>query len=356
MNNESKTFLKKFLEQCAPSGFEEPAQRVWIDRTKKYADKITRDVMGNAIAILNPKSEFKVMLAGHCDEIGFIITHINDDGFIYIEALGGIDRTTLPGSEVWIRTNKGFVKGVIGKKAIHLEESSERGKVSKIKDVYIDIGAKNKKDALKQVEVGDTVTFKPNYLELGNDLISSKACDDRAGAFIVSEVIKILSTKRKQLKVGVYGTSTVQEETGLRGATTGAFGVNPQVGFAIDVTFSSDTPGSSKTELGNVKLGEGIAIHPCPCNNVKLYNTVKAVAKKKKIKYQVQASGYPGGTDAAAIQLTRAGVATMLMSVPNRYMHTQVETVSLKDIEACAKLIAETILTLTPNSNFIPKA
>jgi len=357
MKSESKQFLKDFLEQCAPSGFEEHAQEVWVERTGEYADAINVDVMGNAIAVLNPKAEFKVMLAGHCDEIGFIVTHINSEGFIYVESLGGIDRSTLPGSEVWIRGSKGIVKGIIGKKAIHLEDSSERGKVSKVKDIYIDIGAKNKKQVtvLKGINVGDTVTFKPNYLELENDLISSKGCDDRAGAFIVSEVIRILSSKKNKLNVGVYGVSTVQEEVGLRGATTGAYGVTPNVGFAIDVTFSSDTPGASKTALGDVTLGKGIVIHPGPANNRKLLELVKKVGKKNKIKYQIQASGYPGGTDTDVIQLTKSGVATVLMSIPNRYMHTQVETVSLKDLESAAKLIARTILKITPKMSFIPK-
>ena len=354
MNKESKQFLQSFLEQCGPSGFEEPAQKVWVDRTRKFADKVSVDVMGNAIAVLNPKAKFKVMLAGHCDEIGFIVTHINSDGFIYIEPLGGIDRTTVPGSEIWVSTSKGVVKGVIGKKAIHLETASERGKVAKLSDVYIDIGAKNKKDAQKRVEIGDTATYKPNYLELGNDIISSKACDDRAGGFIISEVLKILSAKKNKLNVGVYAVSTVQEETGLRGATTGAFGVNPDVGIAVDVTFSSDTPGSSKTELGDVQLGKGIVIHPGPANNRKLYALVKKTGKKKKIKFQIQTSGYPDGTDTAVIQLTREGVATVLLSIPNRYMHTQVETISIKDLESASKLIAETILSLKEKNDFIP--
>lgn len=355
MNKESKQFLKNFLKQCAPSGFEEPAQKVWVDRTKNYADSVKRDVMGNAIAILNPKAEFKVMLAGHCDEIGFIITHVTKEGFIYVESLGGVDKATVPGSEVWIHSNKGIVKGVIGKKAIHLQTSDERGKNLKIKDIYIDIGAKDDKEVFKKIEIGDPVTFRPNYLELGNDLISSKACDDRVGGFVISEVIRILSSQKNKLKIGVYATSTVQEEVGLRGATTGAFGINPDVGFAIDVTFATDTPGSSKTENGDVVLGNGVVIHPGCANNRKLYKLVKQVATKKKLKYQIQSSGYPGGTDTSAIQLTRSGVATLLLSIPSRYMHTQVEVVSLKDLENTAKLIAETILALKPNMEFIPK-
>ncbi len=356
MNKESKTFLKNFLSQCAPSGFEEPAQKVWVDRTKKYADSVTVDVMGNAIAVLNPDAKFKVMLAGHCDEIGLIVTHIADNGFIHISSLGGIDRSTLPGSEVWIQTDKkGFVKGVIGKKAIHLETGSERGHIPKIKDLYIDIGAKNKKDVYKLgVEVGNTTTHKPNYLELANNQISSKACDDRVGGFVISEVIKRLSTN-KRLKVGVYAVSTVQEETGLRGATTGAYGVCPNVGIAVDVTFSTDTPSSDKSILGNIKLGDGVAVSIGPANNRKLNKLLKSVGKKKKIKMQLCADGSPNGTDTAVIQLSQSGVATALLSLPVRYMHTPVETVSLDDLESAVKLIVEIILSLKPTSKFIPK-
>jgi len=353
MNSESKDFLKNLLKECGPSGFEENPQRVWVERTEKYADKIERDVMGNSIAILNPDAEFRVMLAGHCDEIGLILTHISSEGFLYFDTIGGIDRSVVCGSHVDILSEKGKVRGIIGKKAIHLEKASERGKAPLIKDLYIDIGAKNRKDAEKVVEIGDAVTFIPNYLELRNGIFSSKACDDRVGAFVVSEVIKILS--KKDLKVGVYGTATVQEEVGLRGATTSAFKVNPNVGFAIDVSWTSDTPDACKKELGEVDLGKGGILHPGPANNRVLYDMVKKVAKKNKIPYQVQASGYPDGTDTAAIQLTRAGVATVLISIPNRYMHTMVEACSFKDLETSAKLIAETILKIKPDMDFIPR-
>jgi len=357
MNSESKKFLEKLLLQCGPSGFEEKAHKVWCDRTKQYADSIERDVMGNSIAILNKDAQFKIMLAGHCDEIGFIITHISDEGFLYVEAIGGIDRSVIAGSHVTIQSEKGNVEGIIGKKAIHLESGSERGKALKITDAYIDVGFKSKKDAEKFVQVGDPVSFSPNFLELKNDLFSSKGCDDKVGAFVVSEVMKILHSKRKKLNknVGIFATATVQEEVGLRGAITSAFGINPDVAFATDVTFSSDTPEASKKELGDVKLGKGGVIHPGPANNRILYNLVKKVAKKKKIPFQVQSSGYPDGTDTSAIQLSRHGTATVLVSIASRYMHTPVEVCSYKDLENSAKLIVETILTIKPDMSFIPK-
>ena len=179
--------------------------------------------------------------------------------------------------------------------------------------------------------------------------------DDRVSAFVVSEVIKILSKKKKQLKVGVYSTATVQEEVGLRGATISAYNINPDVAFAVDVSFASDTPYSNKNELGDISLGKGGIIHPGPANNRVLYNLVKDIGKKKKIPYQIQASGYPDGTDTSAIQLSRKGTATVLVSLPLRYMHTQVETCSFKDLENTAKLIAETILAIKPTTDFIPR-
>lgn len=355
MNPESKEFLEKLLKESGVSGFEENTQRVWRKRTKKFADKVDTDVMGNSIAILKPDLDFKVMLAGHCDEIGLILTHISDEGFLYFDKIGGIDRSVICGSHVDILTENGKVRGIIGKKAIHLETITEQGKVPKLKDLYIDIGAKDKKDAKKVVAVGDSVTFIANYTELRNGIFTSKACDDRVGAFVVSEVIKILFKNKNKLKVGVYAVATVQEEVGLRGATTSAFGINPNVGFAVDVGWTSDTPDANKKELGEVELGKGGILHPGPANNRILYDLVKSVGKSWKIPIQIQSSGYPNGTDTAAIQLSRAGVATVLISIPNRYMHTMVETCAYADLENTAKLIANTILKIKPNMSFIPR-
>ncbi len=355
MNNESKNFLKELLVQCGPSGFEETVQSVWAKRTKKYADKITRDVHGNAIAVLNEKASVKVMLAGHCDEIGFIISHISKDGFLHIIPIGGIDSGVLPGSQVKIQTTKGLVDGVIGKKAIHLMEPDERNKVVKIKDLWVDIGAKDCDDALKVVEVGDPVSYAPNFLELRNNVFSSKGCDNKMGAFVVSEVLKLLHKDKSKLKVAVYSVSTVQEEVGLRGATTSAYGIDPDVGIAVDVGFASDTPGIDKRVVGEVALGKGPILHGGPVINRLLGKMLVDTAKKKKIPYQFSSLGRPGGTDTAMIQTTRGGVATALISVPNRYMHTMVEACSLVDLEATAKLIAAAILQMTPKTSFIPK-
>lgn len=354
MDQESKSFLKEFLAQCGPSGFEQKSQDFWVKRTEKFVERMDRDVHGNAVGIIHPDAEFKVMLAGHCDEIGFVISHISKEGCVYVIPIGGIDPGVLPGSQVKVMTRKGFVDGVIGKKPIHLMEDDERKKVLPIRDIWVDIGAKDRDDALKYVAVGDAVAFAPNFIELKNNCFSSKACDDKVGAFVVSEVMKILKGSKLSSKVGVYSVSTVQEEVGLRGATTSAFGIDPDVGIAVDVGWASDTPGIDQRVVGEVFLGKGPILHAGPDTNPVLRELLVGTAKTKKIPYQFTATGRPGGTDTGAIQVTRRGVATALVGLPNRYMHTMVETCSYSDLENGAKLIAETILAIKPGMSFIP--
>ena len=360
MQKESKTFLQNLLNQCGPSGFEEDAQTRWSKRTAKYADRVKRDVHGNAIAVLESKpgrksrEVRKVMLSGHCDEIGFIITHISDEGFLHIASIGGMDPGVLPGSQVKVMTRQGQIDGVIGKKPIHLMEPEDRKKTTQVKELWVDIGAKDRKNALKMVRVGNPVAFAPNYLELKNGLFSSKGCDDRVGSFVVSEVIKILSKKPK-LDVEVWSVSTVQEEIGLRGARTSAYGIDPDIAIAVDVGFASDTPGIDKRVVGEVSLGKGPILHAGPNINRALGRLLETTAKKKKIECQFSSEPGATGTDANALQITRKGVATALVSIPNRYMHTMVETCSFSDLETTAKLIAETILAITPRMSFIPK-
>lgn len=354
MEKESKAFLKELLSQCGPSGFEQSIQDVWIKRTKQYADSVHKDVHGNAIAVLNAKADLRIMLAGHCDEIGFIVSFITEDGFLYFNPIGGIDSGVVPGSQVKILTNSGYVDGIIGKKAIHMMEEKERKEVVPLNKMYIDIGAKDKADALKSVNIGDAVSVAPNFLELKNNIFTSKGCDNRTGAFVVSEVLKILSKYKKELKVAVHSVSTVQEEVGLRGAVTSSFGINPQAAIAVDVGHATDTPDVDKTINGEAFLGKGPILSKGPVINPVLGELLIKTAKTRKIPYQMRALGRPGGTDTGMIQLSKTGVATALVSVPNRYMHTSVESCSFDDVKNVAELIAQTILAITPKTNFIP--
>jgi len=293
------------------------------------------------------------MLAGHVDEIGLMITHIDDDGFLYFAAVGGIDSAILPGLRVEIHTASGKVPGVIGKKAIHLMDPKEREAVPKTRDLWIDVGAKSKKDIEKTVAIGDVATVAASFEMLRNDVAVGRGFDDRIGSFVVAEVLKALAKKKP--KVAVFSVSTVQEELGLRGARTSAFAVDPHVGIAVDVGFASDFPGGDKKQLGVVKLGEGPILHRGANINHVLGEHLMTTARKKRIPHQMSAEPRATGTDANAIQVTRGGVAAALVSVPNRYMHTPVELVSLKDAENTVRLLSESILAMSSKMSFIPE-
>jgi endoglucanase len=349
----SVDFLEKLLLSSGPSGFEEETASVFASYLKDCADDVRKDVTGNTISVLNPKSDFKVMMAGHYDEIGFQAVHISDEGLIYFRNVGGIDKLTIPGIEVDIITAKGKVRGVIGKKPIHLLEQKEKDVAVELKNMWMDIGAENKKEAEKIVSIGDPAAFRANFTKLGKNRIMSKGMDDKIGAFVVAETFRELVSAG--CKIGIYCVGTVQEELGLRGATTSAFGIAPNVGFAVDVTFSTDTPDLEKKLIGDIRLGSGPVLSRNADTNSILLRKIKQIASKKKIKFQEEA-GFraSGGTDTSVIQLSRSGVATALVSIPNRYMHTPVEVCDLRDVEGAIKLLKETILSLKPGDTFIP--
>jgi putative aminopeptidase FrvX len=352
MERSSAEFLKKLIETPSPSGFEQPAQKLIRERLKDSVDEIRTDVHGNVIAVKNPDAPLRVMLAGHCDEIGLMITHIDDKGYLFFATIGGLDPSILIGQRVEIHSARGRLDGVIGRKAVHLMEADERGKALKIKDCWVDIGAKDRKDALKAVAIGDPITISRRFFHLRNQLISGRGFDDRVGAWTVVETMRRI----RNLKLGcaVYGVSTVQEEIGLRGATTAAFGIDPHAGIAIDVGFASDHPDVDKKLVGDISLGKGPILHRGANINPVLASLMEAAAKKARIPFQMQAEPRATGTDANAIQINRAGAAAALMSVPNRYMHTPVEVCSLKDLDNGVNLLVATLRELKPNQQFIP--
>jgi endoglucanase len=259
----------------------------------------------------------------------------------------------VPGAEVEVLSKNGPVPGVIGKKPIHLLTPKERDAAIELKDLWIDIGAEDRKDAERLVTVGDPVAYKRDFALLGKHRVMSKGLDDKIGAFVVAEVLRTLASKK--LGVAVFAVGTVQEELGLRGAATSAFGIAPDVGIAVDVGFATDVPDVDKKTLGEAKLGGGPMLERNADNNPVLGRLIRSTAKKLKIKVQEQA-GFraSGGTDTARVQLTRSGVATALVSVPNRYMHTQVEMCDLRDVENAVKLIAGTVAAIKPGQSFIP--
>ncbi|MFC1735448.1 M42 family metallopeptidase [Candidatus Hydrogenedentota bacterium] len=354
MDKATIEFLKDLVEAPSPSGYEQPAMDVVRDRMKQFTNNISTDVHGNVMGVVNPDAELRVMLAGHCDEIGLMVKHISDEGFIYFAPIGGIDISLLPGGRVKIHTEKGPLLGVIGKKPIHLMEPEDRKKTPKLSNLWIDIGARNKKDAEKTVAIGDPITFDVSFETLKNNLAVSKGFDDKAGAFVVCETLRLVAKSRKKSKVAVYGVATVQEELGLRGAQTAAFGIDPHVGIAVDVDFASDYPTINKTTVGDVALNKGPVIARGANINPVVHKRMVATARKNKIPYQISGAPRATGTDANVIQVTRAGVAAGLVSVPNRYMHTPVELVSLKDLQNTARLLAAFILDLKPGVDFTP--
>ncbi len=353
MNTDSRKFLYKLLTTPSPTGFEQPIQRVVRARMKEYADMVETDVHGNVIVGLNTKAERKVMLAGHCDQIGFMVKHISDDGYIYVSALGGPDPVVVPGTHAVIYGENSEIPGVFGRKPIHHQKPEERGQGKiNINDLWIDIGAKDRKEAEKLVQIGDPATFKLGVTELLNGCISSPALDDKAGLFVVMEALRLCA--RSKLQVALYAVSTVQEEVGLRGAITSCFGVAPDVGIAVDVTFASDNPGHDDKKQAPCKLGDGPTISRGPSTNPVVEKRLIEAAKKARIPFQRVPSSRIGGNDGSAIQVSRSGVASSTIGIPNRYMHTQVEVCSLKDLENAAKLLAEFVKGITARTSFIP--
>ena len=358
MNKDSLRFLKDVLETPSPSGFEQPVRKIIAKRMKAFCDEVRHDVLGNVIGVLNPRAEMRVMLAGHCDEIGMMVRNITDEGYIYFGAVGGFETITVLGQRVLVHNERGPVAGVVGRTAIHLisKAGGEVNKGPKMHELWIDIGAKNKKDAEKAVAVGDYITVDAGFVRLRNDLVVGRACDDRVGAFVVAETMRLLAKRKKALKVAVYGVATTQEEVGIRGAKVSAHGIDPHAGIAIDMGFASDYPTANKNLTGDLAIGRGPIIAKGPNINPVLGKMLLGTAKRKKIPYQVEGAPGATGTDANVIQMTRSGVAAALVSVPNRYMHTPVEVVGLKDIDNTSKLLSATLLAMKATVDFTPKA
>jgi len=356
MREESLTFLRDMLAAPSPSGFEQPAQRVWREYVRAFADEVRTDRHGNVIAAVNPGGSPRVMLAGHCDELGFLLVYINDQGFLHFQPIGGHDAAIVPGRRVTIYGAKGPVRGVIGKRAVHLMTQEEREKPKpEFEKYWIDIAVKDKEEEEGLVSVGDPVTYTVAFEELRNGIAISRAFDDKAGAFVVAEALRALSERRGELKAAVYAVSTVQEEVGLRGAHTSAFGIDPELGIAVDVTHATDSPDMDKRKAGDIKLGGGPAISRGANINPVVFDRLIAAAKREGVPYQLEGAPRGTGTDANAIQLTRAGVAAGLVSIPLRYMHTTVEMLALADVERAAQVLTSFCVDLSPETNLIPE-
>ncbi len=352
MDSAPLDFFKKLLETPSPSGYERPVQDLVRRYVADFADRVMTDLHGNVIAVKNPDAPLRVMLAGHCDQIGMLVQHIDAEGYLYVQTIGGWDPQQLVGQRMTVWTATGPVPGVISRKAIHLLTEEERKQVVKLKDMWLDIGAKDKAEAERIISIGDPVTLQLGFQPMRNNFANSPGMDDKTGLWVCIEALRRAS--QKKLNCALYAVSTVQEEIGLRGAQTSAFGIDPQVGIAVDVTHATDCPTVDKKQEGDVALGKGPVIYRGPNMNPQVVNRLIETAKAGEIPYQLAASGRATGTDANAIQISRAGVAAGLVSVPNRYMHSAVETISLDDIDRAADLLANFATRLTGSDDFTP--
>jgi putative aminopeptidase FrvX len=353
--DDSIDFLRRLLDAPGPSGYEIAAARVWRDEAERVADRVDADVSGNSLATLNPGGSPRVMLAGHIDEIGLIVTHIDEEGFLYFDGIGGWDAQVLLGQRVRILTRDGEVYGVIGTKPIHLMKPEEREKAAKLTDLWLDVGAKDRDAAhALGLRVGDPAILDVGMVTLGGDLIASRAIDNRIGAFVVLETLRILR-EGGALGAEVTAVATTQEEIGYQGggARTSAFRIEPDVALVVDVTFSTDAPRIEKKQTGEHRLGggpvlgRGSAIHPL------VFDRLVDAAESASISYTIQANARATHTDADAIYLSRVGVATGVISVPNRYMHSPNEIVSLADLRSTARLLAEFVTKLDSTVSFV---
>ena len=355
MEERSHTFLKELLETPSPSGYERPIQDVVRAWAGQFADEVRTDRHGNVIAALFPQERgpapIKVLLAGHCDQIGLMVQHIDSDGFLYVQPIGGWDMQILLGQYLTVWTKSGPIPGLVSRKAPHLL-GDERNKVPQFTDIWVDIGAKNRDEAEGLVRHGDPVTVSLGYRPLRNGLAASPAMDDKVGLWVVMEALRLLKERKRQ--VAVYCVSTVQEEIGLRGAATSTYGINPAVGIAVDVCHATDTPGNDKKQLGEVKLGGGPVLFRGPNINPRVHEQLEAAAARLESPVQVRGVPKATGTDANVIQISRDGVAAALVGIPNRYMHSPVEVVHLDDLDNAAKLLAEFCASVTPQTDWTP--
>jgi len=349
MKKSSIQFLERLISAISPSGYESEATRVWMEEAASFTSEVRRDTHGNCDAVINLGGSPRVMLAGHVDEIGFMITHIDDDGFLWIDSIGGWDPQIPQGHRVTILNKNGRVPGVMGKCPIHLLKPDARDKVMKIEDMWVDIGVPNRKEAEKRVSIGDPIVLAYGLTALQGSFVAGRGLDNRAGAFVVLEAARRLAGKHPRAEV--HAVASVQEELGLRGARTAAFGIDPQIGLAVDVTFATDYPtmGEAVKREGKIRLGAGPVLTRGPNIHPVLFDLLVETARKRKIPFQMAANARPTGTDANAMQINRSGVAAALISIPNRYMHSPCELVTLDDLEACSELLAEAVLRIGPD-------
>ncbi|MCH2212459.1 MAG: M42 family metallopeptidase [Fuerstiella sp.] len=345
-------FLKDLLATPGTSGFEQEVQDVVRTFASPFADETRTDVHGNVLCTVNETASPRILLDAHCDQIGLIVRHIDDKGFLRVNAVGGWDMQILLGQRMLIHTQHGSIPGVIARKPIHLLKEAERKTVPTISELWVDIGVSTAEEAGQLVRVGDSATPEPSLRELQNGRLSGVAMDDRTGLWVIFTALRMI--QEASPAASVTAVSSVQEEIGLRGATTSAYNINPHVAIAVDVTHATDCPGIDQNEFGRIVLGGGPVIVRGANANPRVVELLTSCAEKNEIQVQINALARPASNDAAAIQISRGGCATGLVTIPNRYMHSPVEVVDESDLRNAARLIAEFCLSIDEHTSFIP--
>lgn len=352
MDKKSKKFLFEYLNNSSPTGFESSGQQIWLDYLKPYISDYMVDVYGTAVGIINPKAQYKVVIEAHADEISWFVNYITDDGYIYVRRNGGSDHQIAPSMRVNIYGDKGVVKGVFGWPAIHVRDAA-REEAPSLKNIFIDIGAESKKEVEAMgVHVGSVAVFEDELIELNKNYLTGRALDNRMGGYMIAEVARKLHENKKKLPFGLYIVNAVQEEIGLRGAEMISRRLKPDLAICTDVTHDTQSPMYNKKESGNMKCGLGpvLCYGPAVQNNV--LKMMIEVAQKKKIPFQRQAVSRSTGTDTDSFAYSAEGVASGLISLPLKYMHTTVETVHKEDVENVIKLIYEVLMQVKPGHDF----
>ena len=352
IDKKAEQFLEKYLNNAAPTGYESPGQKLWMDYLKPYVDTFITDVYGTAVGVINPDADYRVVIEGHSDEISWYVNYITDNGLIYVIRNGGSDHQIAPSKWVNIHTKKGIVKGVFGWPAIHTRKSGKE-EVPKLDNIFIDVGAKNKKEVeALGVHVGCVITYPDTFQVLNKNKYVCRAIDNRAGGFMIAQVARLLHENNIKLPFGLYITNSVQEEVGLRGAEMITQTLKPNVALVTDVCHDTTTPMINKKQEGHTEIGKGPVISYAPAVQNNLRERIISTAEEKKIPFQRLASSRYTGTDTDAFAYSNGGVASALISLPLRYMHTTVEMIHKEDMENVIRLMYETIQNIKAGESF----
>ncbi len=352
LTNASTKFLYEYLNNPSPTGFESSGQKIWLNYIKPYIDEYFVDTYGTAVGVINPSATYKVVIEAHADEISWFVHYITKEGFIYLRRNGGSDHQIAPSMRVNIHTEKGIVKGVFGWPAIHVRDAAKEEAPS-LKNIFLDIGCKSQKEVEDLgVHVGCVVTYEDELMELNDRFYTGRALDNRIGGFMIAEVARLLKENKDKLPFGLYIVNSVQEEVGLNGATMIARRINPNIAIVTDVCHDTQTPMMNKIASGDIACGKGPVVSYAPAVQNNLLKLVIDAAKKNKIEFQRMAASRATGTDTDAFAYATDGIASVLISLPLRYMHTTVESVHKQDVEEVIKLIYQSLKVIKNNQDF----